>query len=246
MKADFYMMGAQFEGTGATAIKLSQINFGEDFKGPDYGEGPDEYQKIAPQVQLAFANREGNSKYYFINEAIEDDSYPSGYAPGWMDSDDNPADPDVLLGLGFWYYDPYNKVRMFQNSGQVLGDPVWEKEYNRDFRMLVSPYPRDVKLSELTFVDILDGAPEYGDGPDEYQKTATQIQIPFANREGFLKYYFISDAIENDQGGYDPGWMDSDDNPVDAKDLVIPAGRGCWFCPSKNFPKERMTVIFPK
>ena len=242
---EFYMMGAQFDGVGGSYVKLSQINFGEGFDGPEYGYGPEEYQLLAPQIQLAFPNREGTLGYYFIHDAYKNDD--GVYVPGWMGEDDNPADPDIILGLGFWFKDPFNNKCVFQNAGQVNGEPVFEKDFIRnEFMMLVPGYPRDMRLSEITFVDIDNNSPEYEGGPDDYQPLATQIQIPFANREGFSYYYFIHDAVPNDDGGYDPGWMGEDDNPVDPTEIVIPAGRGCWFRASKNFPKEKMTVVFPK
>ena len=39
--------------------------------------------------------------------------------------------------------------------------------------------------------------------------------------------YFVHDGIPNDQGGYDPGWVD--DYGFDIQEAGIPAGSGFWF-----------------
>ena len=249
MPASFVMMGGQFEGVDGSSIKLSQINFGENFDGPYYGDGPEDYIPTAPQVQVAFADREGNTKYYFVHDAIpvDPDAEETDYLPGWLDKFGDPADPDVLLGLGYWYCDAFNATRAVNNAGGVLLDSPWDKDFNRTFRMLVCPYPKAVKLSEITFVDIDNNATYYQGGPDDFIPTATQIQIPFANREGFTKYYYLADGIpldDSDDPEFGPGWVDKFGDPVDADEIVIPAGRGCWFCPSPDYPKEKMKVIF--
>ena len=242
MPASFVMMGGQFEKTDGTAVKLSEINFGEDFQGPYWGEGIDEFSKTAPQIQLAFPNSEGTAKYYFVADGKE---MPDGsWGPGWVDAKENEADPDVELGLGFWYKDSFNVARFLGNAGQVLGDASWEKDFNKTFRMLVNPYPVATKLSEITFVDIEKDATEWGDGIDDFSKTATQIQIPFSNSEGFTKLYFLADGKEMPDGSWGPGWVDAKENTVDPETIVIPAGRGCWFRPCTNFKADKMTVIF--
>ena len=238
------MMGGQFENVDGTATKLSEIDFGTGFTGPEYGDG-ESYVKTAPQIQTAFVNREGTSKYYFLSDGKIINEDAGEYAPGWVDADGNEADPEVSLGLGFWYKDAYNQSRQFTFKGNVLEDAVWEKTFNVTFRMLVSPYPKAVKLSEITFVGIDANATEYGDGA-AFVKTATQIQIPFANREGFTKYYYLSDGkiINEDAGEYAPGWVDADGNEVDPTTVTIPAGRGCWFRPRVG--SGNMTVQFTK
>ena len=250
MPADYVMMGCQFEGTGDSHIKLSQLNLGADFDGPWYGEGPDEYKVTAPQIQLSFEGREGIANYcYFVHDAIPLDDSGENFGPGWLDPDGEPVDPDMILGLGFWYRDTFNKNRFLQNAGQVNGEPVWEKSFNRDYRMLTPAYPKAVKLSEITFVDIDNEATWYGDGPDDFKKTATQLQVPFANREGIQYYlYYLADGIPLDDSGenFGPGWVDADGEPVDLDEIIIPAGRGCWFRPSPNYPKTLMTVQFAK
>ena len=250
MPADFVMMGGQFENTDGSAVKLSQINFGKDFTGPEYGDGPDaegSFIKTAPQVQLAFRDSEGTVAYYFLCDGKVVDEEQGIFAPGWVDADGNEADPDVELALGFWFKDAFNKARFLQNKGQVMEENTFEKDFNIEFRMLVSPYPKATKLSEITFVDIEQDATEYGDG-ESFVKTATQIQIPFADSEGFTSYYFLADGkvVDEEQGIFAPGWVDADGNEVDPDELVIPPTRGCWFRPCKDFKADKMTVVFTK
>ena len=242
MPASFVMMGGQFEKTDGTAVKLSEINFGEGFQGPEWGEGIDEFSKTAPQVQLAFADHDGTAKYYYVADGKE---MPDGsWGPGWVNSAEEEADPEVELGLGFWYKDSFNSTRFLGNAGQVLGDASWEKDFNKTFRMLVNPYPVATKLSEITFVDIEKNATEWGEGIDDFSKTATQIQIPYADHDGFMKLYYVADGVEMPDGSRGPGWVNAAEEEVDTDAIVIPAGRGCWFRPSPNFPDANMTVIF--
>ena len=107
MPADYVMMGCQFEGTGDSHIKLSQLNLGADFDGPWYGEGPDEYKVTAPQIQLSFEGREGIANYcYFVHDAIPLDDSGENFGPGWVDADGEPVDLDEIIipaGRGCWF-----------------------------------------------------------------------------------------------------------------------------------------------
>ena len=103
--------------------------------------------------------------------------------------------------------------------------------------MLVSPFPKATKLSEINFGDIASTAPAW-DAGGEFLRTATQIQVPFSDREGFTDYYFLSDGNATYDG---PGWVDSLGNNVDISTIEIPVGRGCWFCGNKA-----LTVTFTK
>lgn len=254
MPASFVMMGGQFETTSGGAIKLSQLNFGDSFQGPAWGEGFDEFSLTAPQIQLSFANSEGTTKYYYVADAVDltpDNDEDDEWGPGWVNAAEEVADPDVDLGLGFWYKDSFNSTRVLGNAGQVLGDELWEKDFNKSFRMLVNPYPVATKLSDITFEDIDKNATPWGDGLDDFSKTATQIQIPFANSEGFTKLYYVADAVdltpdneEDDEWG--PGWVNAAEETVDPDTVIIPIGRGCWFRPCTNFADDNMTVIFNK
>lgn len=246
MPASFVMMGGQFENTDGSAVKLSQINFGEDFTGPEYGDG-ESFVATAPQVQLAFRDREGSTKYYFLCDGKVVDEEQGIYEPGWVNEFGGEADPDVELSLGFWFKDAFNATRFLQNKGQVMEENTFEKDFNITFRMLVSPFPKATKLSEITFVDIEKDATEYGDG-ESFVQTATQIQIPFATREGFTKYYFLADGkvVDEEQGIYAPGWVNEFGGEVDPDEIVIPPTRGCWFRPCKDFKADKMTVIFTK
>ena len=92
-----------------------------------------------------------------------------------------------------------------------------------------------LKLADLDFGDMT-GAP-YFDEDGNFTSTATQIRIPFADREGFTTYYYLADGAEN---MVDPGWVDVVGNPLPAADMpTIPVGRGCWFKPTGS-----LTVTF--
>ena len=247
MPADYVMMGSAFENTDGTAIKLANINFGSDFTGPEFGDGTS-FVKIAPQVQIANVDTEGTSKpYYFISDGKYDPTNPkavNGYVPGWVKEDGSEVDPTIDAGLGFWYLDTYNVSREFNGCGQVVSDSPWDKTFNADYRMLVCPFPIDVSVADIDFLDIDASAPEFGDG-SSFVKTATQLQIPNATTEGFSKpIYYISDGKYDPSNpkavnGYVPGWVKEDGSEVNPTTLIIPAGRGAWFRPAVE-----MTVNF--
>ena len=229
-RGTYYMMGMQFETTAGADVKLNDIDFG-DMTGPAYDAG-NQFLLTAPQVQLAFPNREGVTDYYFLSDGNE--TYDG---PGWVDSAGNNANPDVSAALGFWYRDTTSTKPSFTTAGQVVPDSPFEKTYNASWRMLVSPFPIDTKLSDIDFGDIDSSAPAY-DAGNAFLSTATAIQVPFANREGFTDYYYLSDGNATYDG---PGWVDSAGNNVDITNVVIPAGRGCWFKGNKA-----LTVTFTK
>lgn len=229
-KGDYYMMGMQFETTAGTSIKLNDIDFG-DMTGPLYDED-NAFRATAPQVQLSFPNREGVTMYYYLadgNETMD--------GPGWTDQFGNAVNPDVSAALGFWYRNTTSTAPSFTTAGQVVPDSPWEKDLDANFRMLVSPFPTATSLADIDFGEIAKSAPFYDDN-SAFRQTATQIQVPFASREGFTTYYFLADGNETYDG---PGWTDAFGNPVDESTIIIPAGRGCWFKGSTS-----LTVTFTK
>ena len=217
-KGTYYMMGMQFETTTGGSVKLNDIDFG-DMTGPLY-DSANQFRASAPQVQLAFPNSEGTTTYYLLADGNE-----TFDGPGWTDQNGNPANPDVSAALGFWYRNTTSTAPSFTTAGQVVPDSPFEKTYNASWRMLVNPFPVDTKLSDIDFGEILSTAPVY-DSANGFRSTATAIQVPFANSEGFTTYYFLKDGDENFT---DPGWTDQNGNPVDEDTIVIPAGRGAWF-----------------
>ena len=229
-QGEYYMMGMQFETTAGASIKLNDIDFG-DMTGPYY-DSANAFRATAPQIQLAFPDREGVTAYYYLADGAANFT-----DPGWVDNVGNPVDPDVSAALGFWYRNTTSAAPSFTMAGQVIPDSPFEKTYNADWRMLVSPFPVDTKLSDIGFDGIASDAPYY-DSANAFRNTATAIQVPFANREGFTTYYFLKDGAENFT---DPGWVDNVGNPIDESTIVIPAGRGCWFKPTKE-----MTVTFTR
>lgn len=254
MPASFVMMGGQFQTTQGKAVKLSEIDFGTDFQGPLWGGGVGEFSLTAPQVQIAFAEHEGSTAYYYVADAVDltpDDEEDDAWGPGWVNGDEEVVDPEIDIGIGFWFKDSFNVTRVFGNAGQVYGPDLWEKDFNKSFRMLVNPYPMATKLSDITFVDIDKDATYWGAGFGEFSLTATQIQIPFADHEGFSSYYYVADAVDltpddEEDDAWGPGWVNGDEEVVDPTAIIIPAGRGCWFRPCTNFKAEKMTVIFNK
>ena len=229
-KGTYYMMGMQFETTTGGSVKLSEIDFG-GMTGPLY-DSNDEFLTTAPQIQLAFANSEGTTAYYLLADGNE--TYDG---PGWTDKFGNPANPDVSAALGFWYRNTTSTAPSFTTAGQVVPDSPFEKTFNASWRMLVNPFPVETKLSDIGFDGIAASAPRYDDA-DAFLNTATAVQVPFANSEGFTSYYFLADGNATYDG---PGWTDKFGNNVDPESIVIPAGRGCWFRPATT-----MTVTFTK
>ena len=218
-KSTYYMMGAQFETVGCKALKLSDINFGPMANAPYFDENGD-FAQTAPEVRIAFANREGFTTYYYLADGAE-----NMIDPGWVDVGGNPADPTIAPGIGFWYRNTADEAPVMTISGAVVGDAVTEKTFDVTYRVLVNPYPVAKKLSDINFGKIATGA-SYFDQDGNFTKTATEIRIPFADSEGFTTYYYLADGAEN---MVDPGWVDALGNPADPK---IPVGRGCWFKPA--------------
>ena len=234
-KSTYYMMGGQFEAPDGTSIKLSSINFGDLSGAPTFAEFFDEDMNIvgsAPQVQIAFANREGFTPYYYLADGAAD-----MVSPSWVDDGGNPADPEIIAGLGFWFNNPVSNAPVVTTAGAIVDDAAVEKTFDNTYRVLVNPYPVATKLSEISFAGIAAAAPTFTEFFDEDMNivgTAPQIQVPFANREGFTPYYYLSDGAAD---MVSPSWVDDGGNPADP---TIPVGRGCWFKPAAS----SMTVTF--
>ena len=228
MAADYYMMGAQFENTSGGDLHLEDIDFGDlAATAPSY-DSYGEYKKTAVQVQIAEADREGALTYYFLADGNWDDEKGEG-TPAWVDEDGFYANPTVAAGIGYWYRDALSEVRKVQTAGQVVTDSPWEKSFDANYRFLVNPFPVAWELESVDWGEIEKNAPSY-DSYGEYKKTATQVQVPEASREGFLTYYFLADGNWDDEKGEGtPAWVDEDGfyaNPI------VPIGRGCWFRPA--------------
>lgn len=215
-KSTYYMMGSQFETAAGATLKLADLDFG-DMTGAPYYDDLEAFKRTAPQVQIAYADREGFAPYYFLADGAENLT-----DPGWVDATGNPANPDIIAGLGFWFYNPVSQAPSITTAGAVVGDSSVEKTFDNSYRVLVNPYPVATKLSDISFDGILAQAPYYDDA-EAFKATAPQIQIPYPDREGFAPYYFLADGAENLT---DPGWVDATGNPADPE---IPVGRGCWF-----------------
>ena len=228
-KGEFYMMGGQFEKVDGNDVLLSEIAFNFDMANVPAYDKSGNYKKVAPQVQIAFANSEGNTPYYYISDAKK---VGTEYVPGWVGASGKAADPTVGAGIGFWFKDGSSTTPAMTISGQVLPDSPWERTIPAvDYFMLVNPFPVSYTLSDATavlFDEIDASAPAY-DKNGNYKKVATQIQVPFADSEGFTTYYYISDAKKVGTS-YVPGWVTA--SGKDAGTVTVPAGRGCWFKPA--------------
>ena len=227
MGTTFYMMGAQFENTSGGDLHLEDIDFGDLAATAPYYDSYDEYKKTAVQVQIANADKEGSLTYYFLADGNWDDEKGEG-TPGWVDDAGIYANPTVAAGIGYWFRDAVTGSPKVQTAGQIVPDSPWEKTFDVHYRFLVNPFPIAWNLESVDWGEIEEGAPSY-DSDDEYKKTATQIQVPFATREGFATYYFLDDGNwDDDKGVGTPGWVD--DAGIYA-DPTVPMGRGCWFRP---------------
>ena len=98
-KGEYYMMGMQFETTTGGSVKLNNIDFG-DMTGPLYDSG-NQFRVTAPQVQLAFPDREGTTTYFYLA-----DGNATFDGPGWTDNVGNPVDETKIVipaGRGAWF-----------------------------------------------------------------------------------------------------------------------------------------------
>ena len=228
MAADYYMMGAQFENTSGGDLHLEDIDFGDLASTAPYYDSEGDFMKTAVQVQIANANKEGSLAYYFLADGNYDEQSGIG-TPGWVDGNGVYANPIVAAGIGYWFRDALTGSPKVQTAGQVVPDSPWEKSFDTNYRFLVNPFPVAWDLESVDWGEIEQNAPYY-DSDGEYMNTATQVQVPNANKEGFLTYYFLADGNYDEQSGIGtPGWVDG--NGVYANPTV-PFGRGCWFRPA--------------
>ena len=238
MSSNYYMMGAQFENTSGGDLHLEDIDFGDLAATAPCYDSDSEYMKTAVQVQIANTDREGSLTYYFLSDGNWDDEKGEG-TPGWVDTDGIYANPTVAAGIGYWFRDALTGSPKVQTAGQVVPDSPWEKEFDTHYRFLVNPFPVAWDLESVDWGEIEKNAPSY-DSDGAFMNTATQIQVPNADREGFSTYYFLADGNWDDEKGEGtPGWVDTDGiyaNPT------VPMGRGCWFRPAPA--GEGLTVNF--
>lgn len=227
-QGDYYMMGGQFETTAGADVKLSEIDFGINLENVPTADRQGRFRTTAPQVQIAFADREGYTAYYFAKTT-------TALNGTWVTAGGAASDPTIGAGIGFWYRDQSATQPSFTFAGQVVPDSPWEKTFDANYRMLVCPFPKAVTLAEIDFEDIAVDAPA-ADRQGRFKATATQIQVPFADREGFTTYYFATTTTKPEGT-----WVTAGGAVANAAEITIPAGRGCWFKPAKE-----MTVTFTK
>ena len=227
-QGDYYMMGGQFETVAGADLKLSEITFAFDMTQVPTVDRKGAFKTTAPQVQIAFSDREGYTAYYFAKTTAQPDGT-------WVTGGGAVSDPTIGAGIGFWYRDQSASSPSFTFAGQVVPDSPWEKTFDANYRMLVCPFPKAVTLSEIGFDGLADDIPTV-DRKGLFKATATQIQVPFADREGFTTYYFAATTAQ--PAGT---WVTAGGAVADATTITIPAGRGCWFKPAKE-----MTVTFTK
>ena len=226
----YYMMGGQFETVAGADLKLSEITFGFNLDNVPVVDRNGAFRTTAPQVQIAFADSEGYTAYYYVKTTA------AAETGVWVTAAGRAADPTIGAGIGFWYRDQSATAPNFTFAGQVVPDSPWEKTFDSHYRMLVCPFPKEIKLSEIGFEGLVSDAPVV-DRNGAFRATATQVQVPFADTEGFTTYYYVK-ANASDEVGT---WVTSAGRAANAAAITIPAGRGCWFKPAHD-----MTVTFTK
>ena len=109
--------------------------------------------------------------------------------------------------------------------------------------MLVCPFPIDVSLKDINFINLEKNIPEWDEDGD-FKKIATQVQVPFRTHEGFQSFFYVDHGVEDPKnpGEYIAGWVNEDGDTPEDSDLIIPAGRGAWFRPLVG--GDPMTVEF--
>ena len=229
------MMAAQFENTDGTDIPLNSINFGSDFKGPDWDEDARVYQSVAPHVQLTGPNFTIVGKYYYVEGGVEDPKHPGEWIAGWVDQGGDGIDSSVKVtaGRGFWYRDTFNDSPLYGQAGQVVPDSPISRTYAGDFKMLANPFPQSVRLSDIKFIGIDENIPMWDEDASKYQSVATHIQVPVDKGTATTKLWYVDEGVEDPKhpGEYIAGWVDQGGDGVDPTQIVLPIGRACWFRP---------------
>ena len=234
----WYMLGAQFEDTSATAstrVALTLQDLVQGLTGVEYGDGSS-FTATAAQIQVwdPTAN-DGNGDYslrFYLSDGWFDDNGKDGFAAGWCDIAGNLVADEIPVGKAMWFKSP--SAVTVKLLGAVLGGQASFACANGKWEMPIVGLPKITSLNDplLTWSGVANV--EYGDG-SSFTATAAQIQIwdPTAN-DGNGDYslrFYLSDGWFDDNGkdGFAAGWCDIAGNL--AAD-TIPAGYGFWFKPT--------------
>lgn len=219
----------------AKAFRLAAIQFENTTEGANLNELvpytsdvsiDDDYEKLAPHIQVQKANG-SYDYYYYVKDAWygcdEDDN--DLFKPGWADSNgvlatpelkksgDAVADGEVTAGASVWFKDQgADSDPDMQTKGAVIADDV-DIDVPEVFRLRAGGHPIDFNLNDATKV-VFSGMPvAYANSDDpDYETKAAHIQVQKANGS-YEYYYYVQDAWygcdEDDNDLFKPGWCDS-------------------------------------
>ena len=203
------IMGAQFTAVAGEGIDLTDIIV--------TGYNTDDGTEAEVKVQTLDARGRGGMTYSFYDVP--------GELYGWLDSFDNPVEPGTVILLpaeGLWVNAP-NENFSLQTAGQVpnKGYAITLTEGNK---MVVNTTPVAVDLNNIQVKGY-----NLEDGTEAEVKVQT---LDYRGRGG-MTYSFY------DVPGELFGWLDSFDNPVEDKAMMIQPGEGLWVsAPSTSFQLE--------
>ena len=200
----FYLVGVQFNKAGGDTGSVDMNDLISLSK--DITPGAYETDFVgAPQIQVLKADGSGYTRYYYISDATDDDDKELGY-DCWADTDGYQlTDSDKLnLGKGFWFYS--EKGGSINVAGEVSASADAVVAFPKDtFYIVSNPFPVDFSFSSVTMTGITPSTYE-----DDFAG-ASQIQVLKDDASGYTRYYYISDATDDNdtEVGYNC-WADTD------------------------------------
>lgn len=235
-------------------------------------DGGEDYLETAPQIQLVYGDT--YISYYLVTDAqyeLSDGSWTTGL--GWVDESGwgvkvSPEyvektycmyDGVVTPGTGIWFKDPTNPATITANGQVCMTDTSIDTV--KGFRIRATPFPIDTCLNDENMIKFFkvgtaEALPSVSKN-DDYENEAPQIQL--VNGDGYITYYYVSDAdyeISEGSWGTKAGWIDESgwgtlcspdyvEKTYSAYDGVIKAMTGFWARGTKDEYNFTMKFIAP-
>ncbi|MBR1871373.1 MAG: hypothetical protein IJ802_06060 [Kiritimatiellae bacterium] len=227
----YSMIGTQFVTPGATDTTVNLLDY---IKGDFTAAKFRDRTTAAPQIAI-YTEGEGYARYYYLTEAYDEDSGDD--VEGWADGrGDLVSEINVNASTAVWVICPAQESGAITFSGQVATAADISQSCVAGYTMVSSPYPADLTLGSVTFGSTLT--------PSLWRNrnaSAPQIAV-YTEGEGYSRYYYVTDAYDEDANDDVEGWANVRGDLVVDTDVLVPAGKGFWvILPTGS---ENVTVEF--
>ena len=148
-----------------------------------------------------------------------------GELTGWLDGNDDPVEVGTVSlapGEGLWINAP-STAYSIQTAGQVPTTGI-SVALRSGFKLVVNSTPVDV---DLTDIDVM--------GYAESTEGEVNAQILDAYGKAGMTYYYY------DVPGELTGWLDGNDDAVEADAVVVAPGEALWV----NAPSAAFSMVIP-